>query len=287
MITLSGNRYRLCLLDTNAVSEMAKRPDTEFRHFVTWAMGGDTASISCFSLFTVLELRKRPDIYRMFLDLFDQLPCSLLMSHEQLLEAEVAAYPYPASINPLLVAFPGALLAAPDRATLAASLEGHLSTTTGQQQERTWIDGAASIVDGMTSNVANYEPAGQRYTRQEIRFFVEWAGLGQIGMRAHSFMRSTLESGREVEIDAFPSIKMTAFTVFYKFYVDKQRTPVVSDAFDVIISAPTPYVDAVITERHQAEVIRKTKQQDGFLEQVQVFTLRDFRAGTPASSTGS
>ena len=134
----------------------------------------------------------------------------------------------------------------------------------------------------MTSLVANYPPARKTYTAVEIRDFIEWAGFSQIAMRAPEFAASTHERGEVLLIDAFPSIKMTAFTVFYKFYVDSQRRPAESDAFDVIISAPAPYVDAIITERHQAEVIRKTKQQDNFLENLRVFTVRDFRTGSPS-----
>jgi hypothetical protein len=36
VITITGNDYRLVLLDTNALSEFAKRGDS-FRHFLTWS----------------------------------------------------------------------------------------------------------------------------------------------------------------------------------------------------------------------------------------------------------
>lgn len=282
MISLNGNQYGLCLLDTNAASEMAKRPDTEFKHFISWALGGEVKHIPAFSLFTVLELRKRQDVYRKFLNLFDQFPCAVLRSHEQLLDAEAVSYPDVSGVDPLLLCFAGAVLTPPGGATLAGSLEGYLSTSEGRATERKWVGAAPSIVQGMTSLVANYPPAQTTYTPEEIRDFVEWAGFSQIAMRAPAFAASAHERGEAVVIDAFPSIKMTAFTVFYKFYVDTPRRPAESDAFDVIISAPAPYVDAIITERHQAEVIRKTKQQDNFLEKLRVFTLRDFRTDSPS-----
>ena len=67
------------------------------------------------------------------------------------------------------------------------------------------------------------------------------------------------------------------YTVFHKFYTDRNRKPSDSDAFDVLISAALPYVEAFITEAHQAEVLRKTKRRDDFLTNLQVLTLRDFR----------
>lgn len=70
--------------------------------------------------------------------------------------------------------------------------------------------------------------------------------------------------------------------MFHKFYADRNRKPLNSDAFDVLMASALPYVEAFITESHQAEVIRKTKRRDNFLDHLDVFTLRDFRNGPPA-----
>jgi hypothetical protein len=73
------------------------------------------------------------------------------------------------------------------------------------------------------------------------------------------------------------------YTVFYKFYADRNRRPSNSDAFDVLIAA-LPYVEAIITENHQAEALSKTKRRDDFLNGLQVFTLRDLRERRPTRS---
>jgi hypothetical protein len=84
-----------------------------------------------------------------------------------------------------------------------------------------------------------------------------------------------------VDVDAFPSLKTSLYTAFHKFYVDKTRKPSRSDAFDIVISAGTPYVEAIVTENHQAEVLRKVKRVDDFIANVLVFTLKDFRESSP------
>lgn len=73
------------------------------------------------------------------------------------------------------------------------------------------------------------------------------------------------------------------YTVFQKFYADRDRKPYDSDAFDVLISAAAPYVEAIVTERHLAESLRKTKRRDGFLDRLHVLTLSDFRTGRPVA----
>src|SRR5215217_6454008 len=76
MITLNGNTYKLCLIDTNAASEMVKRPDPIMRHFFEAIKPNEY--IPCFSVFTILELREREDIYKRFLETFSIFPVLFL-----------------------------------------------------------------------------------------------------------------------------------------------------------------------------------------------------------------
>jgi hypothetical protein len=115
----------------------------------------------------------------------------------------------------------------------------------------------------------------------QVRLFLQIAGLDQLRMRAPGFAENILRNNAIVDIDAFFSLKATLYTVFHKFYADRTRKPARSDAFDIIISAATPYVEAIVTENHQAEVLRKTMRLDTFLQGLRVFTLKDFRQATP------
>lgn len=134
------------------------------------------------------------------------------------------------------------------------------------------------MVDGIRSLVANYAPKQGKYTHSEVRTFLEIAGFSQLVMRARDFATRMVEAGEAVDMDAFPSLKASLYTIFHKFYVDKTRTPQRSDAFDIIISAGAPYVEAIITERYQAESLRRMKGRDGFIEDLLIFTLKDFRS---------
>jgi hypothetical protein len=274
MIRLGETDYRLCLLDTNAVSEMAKRPKT-LRHFLTWALEVPPVFIPCFSLFTILELRRSNAVYAQFIEAFGPLPCMILKSHEQLLEEEVRLYPDPSAIDPTLLGFSGPL--GGDGNDLRKVLPHAFGTRPIQEQERAWNDGQDEIVEGIGSLVANFPAGGDTYTPSELRAFLQMAGLEQLFWRAPGFAENIVGRGDTVEIDAFPSLKASLYTVFHKFYSDRTRKPTRSDAFDIIIAAATPYVEAVITENHQAEVLRKTMKRDDFISGLKVSTLRDFR----------
>ena len=78
-------------------------------------------------------------------------------------------------------------------------------------------------------------------------------------MRAYAFSKRMVDGSHSVLVNAFPSIRMTAYTVFYKFYIKDQRRSLESDPFDIIISSAIPYMDAIVTEKHLAEILKKVK----------------------------
>jgi hypothetical protein len=276
MLDLNGTAYRVCLLDTNAISEMLKNPQREQRRFFELAFSGQgTSQVPAFSLFTIMEIRQRPRLYEAFLQLFEIVPCLVLKGHEELLSDEMAAYPDPSSVQMVSVVFAGFAMAPESR--LNNLLKRVFSTPEVKRKEAEWVAGRASVVEAIRSLVKNYPPERSRYSANELRIFLEVAGFQQVVLRSRSFAQNIVDSGTPFQIDAFPSLKMMLFTVFYKFYAEKRR-PSISDAFDLVISAPTPYVDTIITENHQAEVIRKIKRQDSFLDHLEVLTLRDLRS---------
>lgn len=272
MLILGEREVPLCLLDTNAVSEMVNHPEGAGRNFLSWAMQS-LQHVPCFSPFTLLELRQSPSVFKRFIEMFRVLPCVLLKGYDQLFEEEIETYPDPRGIDPCALAF-----------TPLGGLGNHLENLPALldspeiiELERHWNEGRQEILDGMISLVPNYPPDGNSYSRSEILGFIEIAGFSQIGLRHRQFAEAVLAQERAVNMDAFPSLKASLYTVFHKFYVDKNRKGSRSDAFDILISAGAPYVEAIVTERHQADVLRKVGRFDRFIADLQVFTLRDFR----------
>jgi hypothetical protein len=273
MLAVGETMYPLCLLDTMAVSEMVKRPNPTLGNFYSWAHQTEPQFVPCFSVFTLIELRRKPDLFHEFIEQFHPLPCVLMKGYEELLQEEVEAYPDPSGIDPCSIAF----TPLGDEGNLLSNLPTILSNRELLERERYWNAAPREIVEGMVSLVANFPPANDKYTAVEIREFIEMAGFSQLVYRAHSFAKRIVDRGQALDIDAFPSLKASLYTAFHKFYLDPTRKPTDSDAFDVIISASVPYVEAIITEAHQAEVLRKIKRRDDFIGDLRVFTLREFR----------
>lgn len=272
MLEINGRQYRLAQLDTNVLSEMVKRPGREFANFVSRFFAKQYAP--CASVFSVLELKDAGRVYERFLDYFSTIPLILLKGHEELLKEEIEQYPNEAEItapNVTTFSFP-----IPEGSTRRAELEQLFEMEEIESRRGYWNAGKPDVLEGMLKLVQNFPPDGTTYSKVRVREFLQEASFQQLCLRAPDFVQRILDSGEEVLVDRFRSVKSMTGTVFYKFYVDKRR-PHDSDVFDVIMAATLPYVDAVFTEGHQAEVITKMRRVDPFLDNLELYRLEDLR----------
>jgi hypothetical protein len=286
MLRTEANEYPLCLLDTLAVSEMVKRPKGAFRNYLEWSHADDPPFVPCFTVYTLIELRRKQQLFEGFMEHFRPFPCVLLKGYMELLDEEVSSYPDPSKIDPCSLA----LIPAPfggegNRLTNLAEI---LQRPELRQQETHWNESGPEIVAGMVSLVKNYPPppSGSTYRAEEIAQFVQIASFSQLVMHGHGGFAERIheETGEAVNTDAFPSLKAMTFVVFHKFYADRNRKHSDSDAFDVLISAALPYVEAIVTESQLAEALRKIKRRDAFLDHLEPLTLRDFGVGRGATT---
>jgi hypothetical protein len=281
MLRGAQGEYPVCLLDTMAVSEIVKRPQGLFRHFLEWSHDGPTL-VPCFTVYTLMELRRKPDLFREFIERFDGYPCGMAKGYIELMVEEAANYPDRSEIEACSLVFLPAPLGGDGNRL--SNLPSILDSAEHSEAERRWNKAAPEIVEGMASLVRNYPPEnGTAYTQREVESFMQMVSIPQLVYHGHGpLVERELAEDRPVDLAAFPSLKSMTYTVFHKFYADRNRKPLNSDAFDVLTSSALPYVEAFITESHQAEVISKTNRRDNFLDHLDVLTLRDFGAGPPA-----
>lgn len=273
MIELGGKKYKLCLLDSNILSEMMKYPKVYFKNALNMFHPSD--NIFCFSPFVISEIKRHKIVFDNFVEYFSIFPAYFVKGYEQLFEAEINQYTSGAKVSPILFSLYEIKL--PGDMTKKDALTKLFDNDTFRNIEEKWNLEKQNILDGIISLVENYPPEEGKYTSEMVRQFILIAGFQQIAMRDPKFAKEYINNSNILQtIDKFPSVKMMMYTTFYKYYVDN-RKPILSDVFDIVISALLPYVDIFITERHQAEVIRKTKARDEFINNLEVYTLRELR----------
>lgn len=84
--TDSGNKYKLIQLDTNVLSEILKS-DTTKKIFLEKFGASDYAI--CFTIYNVIEIRRRMDLFESSLDFFSFYPSFLLKTHDEILIDEL------------------------------------------------------------------------------------------------------------------------------------------------------------------------------------------------------
>ena len=278
MVELNGTSYSLCLLDTNAVSEIVKWPAREGAAFfqnIAYGSAGGPPTLPCISPFTILELRDSPTVLDRYADVFGVLPSVVLNGWDPLWREEMGRYHTQERLNPVLVA-PSAFAPELGMSRKEAVLTV-LNSPIVTERDHYWKAGRREILGGMRSLVANYPSKGARYTPQETREFVRLTAVQHLEREAPAFVEGETAAGREIDTERFPSLRAMGFAVFYKFYADRRQARL-SDVFDIVITTALPYVDSVITEAHLAASIRKANRLDPLFQHLDVRTVKDLRS---------
>lgn len=207
--------------------------------------------------------------------IFDVFPCAILKNEEQLFYEERDAYPDPTGVDPLLLGF--SFMNRSKGTNLSNLLKAVFREPSSRQREKEWPELKVSLLKDWLDLKKNYPPKGRRYQLPEAAEFARKATFQHVAFRDAAWLRELTSKREPFRWTAFPSVAMTLLTVFFRLYEPQGRKAVPQDVFDVLISTPTPYLDVVITENMQAEIIRKAKRVLAPIRNVEVYTLRDIR----------
>ena len=192
-------------------------------------------------------------LFDKYLDIFSVFPSLILTGHEDIFIEEAFAIYNPNHNIKFWVIAPSAIT--DDKIKNPRDrLKYCLTESNINEKMNGWHRERSEALNGMLNLVKNFPPKNKKYTKSEIIEFIEKAGEQQIGYRKEKI--DQIIGTKKVCIDNFPSLKASLHVAFQKFYVDKTK-PKLSCVFDIVISSLFPYVDCVITESHQNEVINK------------------------------
>ncbi len=273
VIEAGGKSFEVWLVDTNVLSEMLKTRGGLRSTVIQRSMS--VPAVLGFSMWTLLELRKRPDLYAEFVELFSLVPFALLHSPGAILEQEKAAYPDPSGVSPVLAVF--SFMMKDDFGDVTGFLEKAFSDSTVQDAESQWAETwRAESLEAMLSHRKNFPPGPNGYGPEDARRFVDLATLQNVMFSDPAWAKERLEGDDEIAVAAFPSLRMSLYTVFYRFYSER-REPELQDVFDILIHACAPYVELVLTEGFQSEIMKKTARRDEQLRDLRGLALNEVR----------
>lgn len=272
--TPSGKTYNICLLDTNAISDIVRPQSpsiTEFR----WRIEQE-AYVPCFAIQSMVELRRRPDLFDAFLSFFSQTPILILKDFEEILALE-RRYARELSINDIVLhAFLPTQHNDGDRSAISSFMLRIFSDPSIQAAEKHQIDEDQETADILQSRKANMPFDDRRPNLEDARSYARQAGVETICRLDVHHAKAERDAGRYLEIERYPALHTQLLSLYFRKYEPKRKL-VHNDVMDLKIVAAAPYLDVVITDAFQAEIFRKIRNEVKGLDKLEVLTLRDLR----------
>ncbi|MDP2301652.1 MAG: hypothetical protein Q8N03_04410 [Ignavibacteria bacterium] len=272
MIKENGKEYKLCLLDTCIISRIVASNNSERQKFFEIILNRNSPSHPCVAIWTIFELRSKQILYEKFVEFFSIIPLFILKTPDHILLDEYENYPFYKNIDPILFAFS---FLKPEKDSLKNVLTKLFCLPEIIQAEKDWkCKLKQDSLNSILSLKSNFVSSNKHFNTSDAEKFYNDAFLQYITSQNPQWVISRMKKGESIDCDAFPSVKSALYTVFYRFYV-ADRQPETQDIFDILIYNSVPYVDIVISENFQADILGKLKKNDKQFSHIEIFTVKD------------
>ncbi len=272
-ITLpNGSSYKLCLLDTNALSEIVKYPSNEGRGYIERFPPREF--IPCFTVYNLIELRRKPKVFRKFVEFFSNYPSFITKPYQDILEAEVAAKGR-AKVNDILsYAFTPSL-----KTDLTKFINNLFNGSKMAKLESEWQNNDQNVLNTWQANKANFHSINSEANARDAKQFVHDASIDTLCQIYPKLVQASIDANNVALLQSFPSLQIMLYGQYYRIFRQAWMTKNKDknqEVTDVAISACVPYVDAVVTEKFQAGIYQDVHKHIGGMSAT-IARLRDIR----------
>ena len=267
----NGSSYKLCLLDTNALSEMVKYPTNEGRGYIE--RFPPTEFVPCFTPYNLFELRRDSAVFTKFLDFFRIYPSLLTHPFQLILKAEIGAIGRAAVTDVLFNAFTP--MGPNSSYDFAQFIDKLFAEPAMQLLETEWRTRDQNTLDTWQRNKENFTPTKAVPNAQDAKQFVHDACIDTLCQIHPQFVKACLDNNNVSVLQSLPSVQIMLYSQYYRIF-DSNWAANDQEATDVCITAAAPYVDAVVTEKLQAEIYNKAQKHVTGMS-IDVAKLKDIR----------
>lgn len=271
-IAQSGKSYNLCLLDTNAISEILKNNELEGKNFIERFPPTDFAP--CFSFYNLIELRRSKNIYQKFLTFFSDYPVFLVKIQSMIFNDEILNYNNDLDVNVLFNAFTPS--GENDSYNLRQFIDTLFMNPELKSLESSWRTFEQETLDSWILSKSNYSPNSNHPNAIAAEEYIEQAGLQTLIRLNMDWCKEKIEKKVVPDINKFPSVKVQLYSLYYRLY-DPSWKPAPGEVTDILLVSAVPYIDVYITEKLQANILSKIKNKVYGLDKVAIKRIRDLR----------
>jgi hypothetical protein len=268
LISFNGNSYKTVFLDTNAIREIATNTQSASRFFHEQIINNGTYAI-CFSIYNLIELKGQGEKFIHFCDFFDNWPVLLFHDIPEFYKQEHAA------------AKAGETLKLEQRSLITPFIPSFVRGKRGDSLKEALIgDDFKPIYDLIPGLVKEYKVTATEWQGQRIggmisdnEYFKKYEGPS-ILKSVTDFCGSS-DIGK-FDINSYPSQRVGLYSQFCRVH-KMRRSLEVNDVIDVMLSGYAAFVDVIVTEAFQANVLRILKGRIPSLRSLEVLRLSDIR----------
>jgi hypothetical protein len=219
-----------------------------------------------FSDALLADLSKATRKHDEFNTFFTILPSAKIKSFEAVIEEEVNSYPK--------IRTDTLLLSPTSSESSKQTIANWLISDEIKEARRKQLLYAENIKQHLESVKSNFLPSSHgKYNKGQAEMFawlitVEWL------RKSHpDFMKKLIDNKRLLKAEAFPSIQLFAYYVYYRYYLDNRQPSVLSDFGDLFHLFYFPYCKLIILERHMCSILNKIKSHSKMLDGVKVTNI--------------
>lgn len=263
MFRLGNNDYKVCFLDTCIISDFFESPAL-FNKFISRIQ--NDRLILAISIYTINELKKSPNKYLLFRNVYAELPTFIIKPTQLLLKDEIKVYPDENKEDYLFY-----------KLYKEMELLDYLDKDVNFQHSIEIMHNEKNdILESILKLKENFPPDNNgKYSDNKIVEFVKTVIFQQLTIINPKWVNSQLVMNKTIDFDKFKSLKSQILITFWKFYLMKERKVKKSDVFDISLSSSFPYVDIVITEKNIKNDILQIQNKGLFFKNLEVFTIND------------
>lgn len=255
-----NHSYSGCVyFDTNIISITVEHPEW-YRPLFNFLF--ENNFYIAFSDALLVELSQATRKHDEFNTFFAVLPSAKIKSFEAAIEEEVKSYPK--MHTDTLLIWP-------------TNLEFGMQTITSwpiskiKEARRKQLLYAKNMKQYLESVKSNFSPSSQgKYNIEQAEIFA-WMVTAQWLEGSHpDFMKKLNDNRRLLQAEAFPSIRLFAYYVYYKYYLDNRQPKTLSDFGDLFHMFYFPYCRLIVLERDMCNLLNKIKSHCKMLDGVEV-----------------
>jgi len=268
----SGNVYNLCLLDTNALSEILKNHNGEAIGFLEKYPPGSTAP--CMTVYNYIELRRHPDLFEEYLKTFSIFSNFLLKPHRLIVTEEVNKSDSESPISVIIRAF--SPLGPEETHGLRSFVDRLFEMPDISKFERNWREEEKMGIRFWLKRKSSFKASRPTANAVDAERYLKEMVLDYLRSDRLFSVSAKIASLDTINLDNYPSIRTILYSEYYRIFEPNWK-PRPQEVTDTYIIAAAPYVDMIITERYQAEILKKIRNRVAGLDKLDVATLRDIR----------